>query len=498
MAFGTVFILVLLPVTAVLSQDIKCNVTIDITMGVKEGTSIIFDGITYDESNYFVSGNEIKGCICNVKKCIRKCCREGEVLNVTSRSCESATNSAISVDTYHIINVPDNQICDEGESRVKAVNFSVEDGILVWDEDRYYLDDFCVDDVEDSRVALLCVEGEQEVNGLILSIGMIISMPFLLLTFLVYAILPESNLHRKALMNYVMTLFLAYVFLVTVQLYPGRFEAPVCEILGYLIIFFFLASFVWMNVMCLDMWFAFSGMRGFNGQRMAERKRFIYYCVYAFGVPCVHILVVFLLNQYGDPEKSVHYPGIGKEKCFLRDGYPNLWYFYGPMALLITINIILFILTAVKIQKVKKETSMLKHSDSKKHNFEDDKQKFNLYVKLLFAMGINWTMEIISWACLWLLSRERVPQYVWYLTDFCNALYGVFIFFIFVFKRKIWKSLKKRYYLFMGKPYFAQTMSVTTHTTRTSNYSTSETGPADLRLSEYKNSRGEERTLTGN
>lgn len=57
-------------------------------------------------------------------------------------------------------------------------------------------------------------------------------MPFLLLTFLVYAIIPESNLHRKALMNYVLTLLLAYIFLVTVQLYPGKFNEVMCPLLG--------------------------------------------------------------------------------------------------------------------------------------------------------------------------------------------------------------------------------------------------------------------------
>ncbi|XP_018567319.1 probable G-protein coupled receptor Mth-like 10 isoform X6 [Anoplophora glabripennis] len=339
--------------------------------------------------------------------------------------------------------------------------------------------------------------------------GMIISMPFLLATFLVYAILPESNLHRKALMNYVLTLFLAYIFLVIVQLYPGKFDENfVCPALGYLIIFFFLISFFWMNVMCLDMWFAFRGMRGFNGRRLAEKKRFLMYFAYAVGVPSLHILVVFLINKFGNNE-SDYFPGIGYEKCFLRDGLPNLLYFYGPMAILITVNVTLFILTAVKIQRVKKETSMLKQSDSKRHSYEDDKQnitehvnkktntlyRFNLYVKLLFAMGINWTMEVISWAIEW--RTKDIPSYIWYLTDFCNAMYGVFIFFIFVFKKKIWRSLKKRYYVFIGKPHFAHSVSVT-QTTRSSNYSTTETGLNDHRLSELNNGRGEERMLHQN
>ncbi|KAJ8966163.1 hypothetical protein NQ317_014128 [Molorchus minor] len=266
---------------------------------------------------------------------------------------------------------------------------------------------------------------------------------------------------------------------------------------------FFIASFFWMNVMCIDMWLAFSGIRGFAGQRNAEKKRFLLYCLYACGMPTLHVLLVLMLNHLGDETKT-YYPGIGKKKMFSGriiiqrmisiDGIPSLLYFYGPMAVLIAVNVVLFVLTAVKIQKVKKETSMLKHSDNKRHSYEDDKQKFNLYLKLMFAMGVNWSMEVISWAFIWKMGTQ-VPTYIWYLTDFCNALYGVFIFFIFVFKKKIWRNLKKRYYLFAGKPHLAHSLT-TTQTTRS--ISTADTMVNnDHRLSEFKNGR-EERPLTQN
>ncbi|XP_043275895.1 G-protein coupled receptor Mth-like [Venturia canescens] len=66
--------------------------------------------------------------------------------------------------------------------------------------------------------------------------------------------------------------------------------------------------------------------------------------------------------------------------------------------------------------------------DSQRH--DDNKQWFNLYLKLFIVMGINWSMEIISW-----LFKDS-PQYVWYMTDFANTLQGVIIFIIFVWKDK--------------------------------------------------------------
>ncbi|CAH1123098.1 unnamed protein product [Ceutorhynchus assimilis] len=273
--------------------------------------------------------------------------------------------------------------------------------------------------------------------------GMIISMPFLLATFLVYAILPDRNLHQRALMFYVLTLLISYMLLVTINL-SENINRPWCEIFGYLTLYFFMVSFFWMNVICFDIWYTFSGGRGFVGsKRTSERKRLLLYSLYAFGVPLLVALLVLLLQSKVLSESSEHNPGIGINKCFLGDGWPNLWYFYLEAGLLVLMNIIFFTLTALKIRQVKKETSMLKHNDSQRHSYEKDKQKFNLYVKLLFAMGVNWSMEVISWLVNWRTGNNI--QYIWWATDFFNAVYGVFIFFMFVFKKKIWKLLQRRF-----------------------------------------------------
>lgn len=116
----------------------------------------------------------------------------------------------------------------------------------------------------------------------------------------------------------------------------------------------------------------------------------------------------------------------------------------------------------------------------------------------MLAMGVNWSMEIISWAVNWQVGH--VPPAVWYITDFCNALYGVFIFFIFVFKKNIWKLLKRRYeiisilfiyannkillfryYLLMGKPHLARSMTQTASSPRTTGTSFNNTISTDTK-----------------
>ncbi|XP_044254859.1 G-protein coupled receptor Mth2-like isoform X6 [Tribolium madens] len=345
----------------------------------------------------------------------------------------------------------------------KSLVYEFEQHTLLLDPENY-----CIEYLDNVRnfTALVCVDDLK--NEKIKELGMIISMPFLLLTFIAYALLPDRNLHMKALMFYVINLMFSYLLLVIIQLTESQFAEVTCKSLGYFCLFFFLVSFFWMNVICIDIWWGFSGLRGFTGsQKTAERKRFIFYCIYAWGMPVIHVLIVYLIDSVAK-ENSVLKPDIGNGQCFLKRGFPELLYFYGPMAILITINVVLFTITALKIRKIKRETAMLKKEDSKRHSYENDRQIFNLYLKLLFAMGVNWSMEIISWAVIW---AEEAPEAIWYLTDFCNAIYGVFIFFIFVFKRSIWKLLKKRYYTFIGKHHLAHSMTMT-NTTRVTSYST--------------------------
>ncbi|XP_063920685.1 G-protein coupled receptor Mth2-like isoform X11 [Zophobas morio] len=411
-------------------------------------------------------------------ECFSKCCNHRSIFLKSNLTC---------VDKDSNVNLPELNLCRE--TRKDQGNMCMDNKVAAFIPDymltllenytlvfsargtsRFFAkDDFCIDmDDTQERIALVCVEGPKnlymEKNAVT---GMIISMPFLLLTFIAYALLPDRNLHMKALMIYVINLMLGYLLLVIIQLSEIRFSDGVCTAMGYFCVFFFLVSFFWMNVICIDIWFAFSGLRGFSGsKKTAERKRFFMYCGYAFGMPVLHVLVVRLIDS-SLAQNSDFKPGIGTGQCFLKRGFPELLYFYGPMAILITINIILFTITAFKIRSVKKETSMLKKEDSKRHSYENDKQTFNLYLKLLFAMGINWSMEIISWAVIW---AGRAPDAIWYLTDFCNAIYGVFIFFIFVFKRSIWKLLKKRYYSFIGKTHLAHSLTMT-NTTRVTSYS---------------------------
>lgn len=57
-------------------------------------------------------------------------------------------------------------------------------------------------------------------------------------------------------------------------------------------------------------------MTRFVGSKSAETKRFLYYCVYAWGTPLILVLIVFLMNNTSN-QNSIFHPKLGIGRCFL-------------------------------------------------------------------------------------------------------------------------------------------------------------------------------------
>jgi hypothetical protein len=84
--------------------------------------------------------------------------------------------------------------------------------------------------------------------------GLLISVPFLIFTILVYSLIPElRDLHGKSLTCHVMCLTVAYVFLAFVQLSGETLNEKLCMFVGeYQLIYSFVDN-VGANGMCLQL-----------------------------------------------------------------------------------------------------------------------------------------------------------------------------------------------------------------------------------------------------
>ncbi|XP_011636121.1 G-protein coupled receptor Mth2-like isoform X2 [Pogonomyrmex barbatus] len=480
-------------------EDPRCSPSFSVILPLENGTggtdtvpqslennsSFFHDGIEYSAEERWSDGNVTYGCICRLRRCIRKCCRDDQVLRKYPEKkaiCqEMPENDTKSVTAMPDLRLPIYQMTEE----IQHIETLREHFLLVqnnacpghtyvlnaddYDEDKVILQtngslvntfgklfpfwNYCIDwQVTFDQIGILaCLTPDVQTDVEVLSkerdkehmvhhVGIMISIPFLVTTFLVYAITPElRNLYGKTLMCYVMCLIIAYVFLILVNyIYMSPIRA-LCYTTAFIIHFSFLASFFWLNVMCFDIWWTFGGFRSLQGSvKQREKRKFVMYSIYAWGTASVFTIICAIMDFVPSVPKELIRPQFGELGCWFTTDEAKALYFYGPMTVTVICNICLFVSTALKIVRHRKDTAHhLRSSESRRH--DDNKQWFNLYLKLFIVMGINWSMEIISW----LFKNE--PRYLWYLTDLTNTLQGLIIFIIFVWKEKIKRLLLKRF-----------------------------------------------------
>jgi hypothetical protein len=204
---------------------------------------------------------EVRGCLCLLRNCIRKCCPEGQTLTkeqdcvpsnlsllhpFSPQFIDEHTNKPVkNVDVHRLYGNP----CSYGgfllDPAAKADDqFTLLlTGILSAPaEGNFTVAQYCIEAFEEQKaiLPLLCLqeEGYDPVTQgagihLMYPIGLIISVPFLFATFFVYAVISElRNLHGKSLMCHVSSLLTAYLFLAVVQLGEANLSNEFCIFCG--------------------------------------------------------------------------------------------------------------------------------------------------------------------------------------------------------------------------------------------------------------------------
>ncbi|XP_039764754.1 probable G-protein coupled receptor Mth-like 3 isoform X2 [Pararge aegeria] len=273
-----------------------------------------------------------------------------------------------------------------------------------------------------------------------------ISCVCLALTLIVYCSLSElRNLHGRTLICHVSMMLLACGCLARVQ-HSTIADRNVCTLFGYGIYFGFVAAFAWLNVMCFDIWWTFGSIRTVKPLRKSssDRRRFIWYSIYAWSVTVVLTTTMFLLDRY--PISRILDANMGTNACWFgsqqnkSSDWPHYIFFVIPMGIVTCINFILWLLTARHCAQVKSEVHRLQAGsvgDREKRRFRIDRAKYVLTGKLWVVMGAGWISELLS-------TVFTEPQWFWNIVDLFNELQGVFIFLILVAKPKVYFLIKKR------------------------------------------------------
>uniref|UniRef100_A0A2M4BL65 Putative g-protein coupled receptor mth2 n=1 Tax=Anopheles marajoara TaxID=58244 RepID=A0A2M4BL65_9DIPT len=426
--------------------------SVDITNGTKNSDGTVeYHGVQYSSAQYFQDGNIRRGCICLVRQCIHVC----EAHNITRVEMTElyANVSDASGKNSHKINLAaDNRFhlileaphCDgfwlvleqDYVNVTSKGDLNLNDHILNYSQ-------FCMlpKREEGDFHPAYCEAEASDLPHQIYAFGFLISLPFLVATFVVYAILPElQNVAGKSLMCYVASLAVSYLLLALGRIDVYDYQSVACRATAYTLYFTLMASFFWLNVMSFDIYWTVGGTRG----RTTERKKFLYYSLYAWGAP----LLLLASNLLFDHTELISYhfrPNVGEEGCFLKEEKRTQFlYLYLPMVILISANIFFFAVTAKRIyQSNQTEADTINDTSGQHSRREHDRNRFGVYLRLFFMMGVTWSLEIISW----LVNEPKTasPPWVVYLLDVCNCLAGIIIFFLFVWNQRVKNLLLQRF-----------------------------------------------------
>lgn len=80
------FLILSFEVCLIFANTCPWRATVNITDGKKFGNSILKNGDIYSSDDYFNEDGTIYGCVCNIKRCIHKCCPLEDAI-LESRKC---------------------------------------------------------------------------------------------------------------------------------------------------------------------------------------------------------------------------------------------------------------------------------------------------------------------------------------------------------------------------------------------------------------------------
>jgi hypothetical protein len=235
-------------------------------------TEIIITGVRFnnDYDNVYHLGSsylklndddetEVRGCLCLLRNCIRKCCPDGHTLrkekgcvpsNLTllhpfaPQFIDDTNKSVTNVDVHILYGEPcprRGYLLDPEEDEEDQFSLLPSGKLIAPREGNFTVANYCIEAFEQQEaiLPLLCIKEETSsvtpdtAIHLLYPIGLIISIPFLFATLFVYAVISElRNLHGKSLMCHVSSLLTAYAFLAVVQLDRDQMPSEFCVYSG--------------------------------------------------------------------------------------------------------------------------------------------------------------------------------------------------------------------------------------------------------------------------
>ncbi len=215
-------------------------------------------------------------------------------------------------------------------------------------------------------------------GGLELAQGLaVLSLIALLLTFITYCYFSKlRNVPGKIIMNLLVALFLALSSICIEPLL--HFPDSLCLTSAIVFHYFWLAAFVWMNILSIDTTYILS-CRPFSPiETSSGRYRLCMYYAYGWGGPGMFVLVCIALHYCKCSSFGFEY-GYDDGICWPNDGKSGLYFFGVPVAILLSMNVILLCITVGTIWR---SSRGMKKSRKQTDKFAASRREFMVFIKV--------------------------------------------------------------------------------------------------------------------
>ena len=214
-----------------------------------------------------------------------------------------------------------------------------------------------------------------EEQKILIQICLIISIICLTLNLIVYSIIPQlRNVPGKCLMFICVTLIfklLAYIVSFHIEVDPNN---KICFSVAVIRFYGMLAAVFWTNVMSYDIYKTFQSLNGSQRENLILLK----YSAYAYLGPIVIVCPAVYL-EFTD-EINMFRPMFGYLFCGFSQWSSIIVFVVIPVFLLLSVNLIFFVLTILKIRLTTSQTELV--------NDLSFRVRLSWYLKLSLVFGV--------------------------------------------------------------------------------------------------------------
>ncbi|XP_046995956.1 G-protein coupled receptor Mth2-like [Schistocerca americana] len=278
--------------------------------------------------------------------------------------------------------------------------------------------------------AVVCFPDEEDVGrtpgAVVSAYGVLlqVSVAFLVATLAIYLWLPPlRDRDGLCLSGYMGSLALGSFGLGLLQLTSHVISDFQCVFMAFFTYYWLLAAFFWLNIVAFNVWLGVTRRQ----VRLGGRALVAALLCYGWGSPLV-FLCAALVAHHAPPHHHLLAPGFGERRCWFTTQHQSWSYFFGPVAVLLAVNMVLFLWAAVLLCRTEPSTATSPPHKTLRYRCQ-------LYTKLSLIMGVTWLLEVISFA-------TGTDGFTWLVADVLNCLQGVLIFLlVVVFRRRVRRLL---------------------------------------------------------